>query len=73
MIGESVPQVGHSHMKLSDLYRKIYAKIDIDQGLRDTSLRITSIADLFILLQVPWTLQSDRRSGGGREEEEKRL
>ena len=60
-------------MKSSGLYRKIHAKTGADQELGDASLRTTSTADLFLLLQAPWTLQSDRIFGGEREEEEKRL
>ena len=73
MVGEGIPQVTHSHTKSSGLYKKIHTKTGIDQGLEDASLQITSTADLFLLLQAPWTLQSDRRSGGEREEEMKRL
>ena len=73
MIGEGVFQVTHNHTKSTGLYKKIHTKTDADQGLGDASLRITSTADLFLLLQASWTLQRDRESGGGREEEEKRL
>ena len=71
MVGEGIPQVTCSHIKLSDFYRKIHMKIGVDQRLGGASLQATSTADLFLLLQVPWTLQSNRRSRGGREEEEK--
>ena len=73
MVRDGVPQITHSHTKSSGLYRKIHAKTSADQELRDASLRTTLTADLFFLLQAPWTLQSDRKSRGGREKEEKRL
>ena len=73
MVGEGILQVAHSHMELSGLYRKIHTKTDANQGLGGTGLQATSTADLFLLLQVPWTLQSKRGSRGGIEEEEKRL
>ena len=58
-------------MKLSGLYRKIHAKTGPDQRLGDASLQVTSIVDLFLLLQASWTLQSSSESRGGTEEEEK--
>ena len=73
MVGEGVPQVTHSHTKSSGLYKRIHVKTSTDQGLGDASLRITSIADLVLLLQAPWIFQNDRISRGGREEEDKRL
>ena len=60
-------------MKLSGLYRKIYVKAGADQRLRGASLQATSTADIFLLLQVPWTLQSKRGSRGRIEEKEKRV
>ena len=71
MVREGVLQITCSHIESSGLYRKIHAKIGTDQGLEGASLQATSTADLFLLLQTPWTLQSKRRSKGGREEEEK--
>ena len=70
-VGEGVPQIAHSHTKSFGLYRKIHVKTGVDQGLRGASLQATSTADLFLLLRAPWTLQSKKRSEGGREEEEK--
>ena len=70
MVGEGVPQVTHSHTKLSSLYRKIYVKTGADQGFGGASLQATSTADLF-LLQAPWTLQSNREFKKGKEKEEK--
>ena len=54
MVGKNISQVTHSYTKSSGLYRKIHVKTGADQGLRDASLRTTSITDLFLLLQVPW-------------------
>ena len=73
IVGEGVPQVTCSHTELSGLYKKIHVKTGTDQGLGGASPQVTSIVDLFILLQVLWTLQSKRGSRGGIEEEEKRL
>ena len=71
MVGEGIPQINHSHIKSSGLYRKIHMKTGIDQELGGASLQATSIVDLFLLLQVPWILQSKRRSRRGIVEEEK--
>ena len=71
MVIEGIPQVTHSHTKSSSLYKKIHAKTGADQGLGDVSLQTTLTVDLFLLLQAPWTLQSDRRSRERREEEKR--
>ena len=71
MVGEGIPQINHSHIKSSGLYRKIHMKTGIDQELGGASLQATSIVDLFLLLQVSWTQQSNKGSRGEREEEEK--
>ena len=73
IVREGVPQVTHNHTKSSDLYKKIYMKTDIDQGLEDASLQTTLTTDLFLFLQEPWILQSDKISRRGREKENKRL
>ena len=73
MVGEDIPQVTRSHMKLSGLYRKIHAKTGADRNLGGASMQATSTADLFLLLQATWTLQNKKGSEGGREEEKERL
>ena len=71
IIEEGILKITHSHTKLSGLYKKIHAKTGADQGLRGASLQTTLMADLFLFLQAPWTLQKMKRSRGGREREEK--
>ena len=71
MLGKDILQITHSHMKVSSLYQKIYAKIGTDQGLRGASLQATLMADLFLFLQASWALQRIKRSREGREEKEK--
>ena len=70
-LGEDVPQVAHSHTKMSGLYKKIHVKTGADQGLGGASLQATLTADLFLFLQAPWALQKMKGSRGEREEREK--